>query len=260
MDDYCAPDGDCPPDQTLARRWWLDGVGNWSRALARDPDGANQLDARGTTSFNEYTQAAGATLTYDLSGNLTADGEHQYVWDGLNRLVRVKDMQGATIVTYLYDADGRRVRKDLAGGSAGDIDYALDGWQVVEQYENGASTPKRQFIYGAFINEPVVMQVDTNADGNCTDARYYCHQNTIYSVYALTDENGDIVERYDYDPYGKHILIAGATRTENGTSTIGNPFTFTAHAFDDETGLVYMRMRYYNAAQGRFIGRDSFDI
>ena len=138
MDDYCAPDGDCPPDQTVARRWWLDGVGNWSRALARDPDGANQLDARGTTSFNEYTQAAGATLTYDDNGNLTADGEHQYVWDGLNRLVRVKDMQGATIVTYLYDADGRRMRKDLAGGSAGDIDYALDGWQVVEQYEDGA--------------------------------------------------------------------------------------------------------------------------
>ena len=73
------------------------------------------------------------------------------------------------------------------------------------------------------------MQVDTNADGNSTDARYYYHQNTIYSVYALTDSGGAIVERYDYDPYGKHILIAGANRTENGTSTIGNPFTFTAH-------------------------------
>src|SRR6056297_3590919 len=37
--------------------------------------------------------------------------------------------------------------------------------------------------------------------------RYFFHQNTLFSVAGLTDENGDLVEAYEYDPYGRHVVI-----------------------------------------------------
>lgn len=52
-----------------------------------------------------------------------------------------------------------------AGGTTGDILYSLDGWQVIEQAENGSALAKRQFIYGGFINEPVAMDIDLNGEG-----------------------------------------------------------------------------------------------
>ncbi len=210
------------------------------------------------TSFNEYDEALGGVLDHDDNGNLTDDGTRRYVWDGFNRLRRVTNLSGTTtIATYLYDADARRLRKDLPG-LAGDLDYVYDGWQVIENYGHddymyNPEVPRRRFIYGAFINEPVVMEAEDMADF----IRFYYHANTIYSIYGLSDSYGELVERYDYDPYGAHVLIVAGVRTPGALAEYyANPFTFTAHMLDPETGNHWMRMRYYHARLGRFVGRD----
>jgi RHS repeat-associated protein len=59
-----------------------------------------------------------------------------------------------------------------------------------------------------------------------------------------------LVARYDYDVYG-------AVRTQSGSSS--NKFKYVAgigHPTDEETGLIYMRARYYDPQIGRFIGED----
>ena len=78
---------------------------------------------------------------------------------------------------------------------------------------------------------------------------------------ALTDTGGDIVEAYEYDPYGRHMLLldgdsdgavefdSSDTRVVCGVSTVGNPYTFTGRRFDgvadpgesDLLGLHYYR-------------------
>jgi RHS repeat-associated protein len=59
-----------------------------------------------------------------------------------------------------------------------------------------------------------------------------------------------LVARYDYDVYG-------AVRTQSGSSA--NRFKYVAgigHPTDEETGLIYMRARYYEPGTGRFVSED----
>jgi RHS repeat-associated protein len=85
------------------------------------------------------------------------------------------------------------------------------------------------------------------------------------SVAALVDSNGAIQEGYKYTAYGQPTILAGAGNDGNwftsdddtsSTSSVGNPYLYTARRMDDETGLMYFRFRMYDAATGRFISRD----
>jgi len=56
------------------------------------------------------------------------------------------------------------------------------------------------------------------------------------------------------DPFGD-ILVADDS---DGSGTVGkNPFRFSTHYHDDETGLIYAKNRYYSPELGRWISRDA---
>jgi len=112
---------------------------------------------------------------------------------------------------------------------------------------------ERKFVYAEYIDEPVMMLATSGA----TTTPYYYHQNSLYSVAALTDASGTVVERYAYSAYGKPIFLdASANLLDPQASTIGNPYLFTGRRLDEETGLYYYRARMYDAALGRFVSRD----
>ncbi|MEK7857186.1 MAG: RHS repeat-associated core domain-containing protein [Acidobacteriota bacterium] len=207
------------------------------------------LDSRTHNAVHEVTARNNSPLNYDLKGNLTGNNNGQvYAFDHENR------MQSATIpatpdplvAQYTYDATGRRVSKNFGGLTT---IYVSAGLQEIAEYENGAASasPLRSYVFGSYIDEPVMMVVGTE--------KYFYHSNNLYSVAAITNAAGAVVERYRYDPYGKVTILApdGTERTE---SAIGNPWTFTGRRLDAETGLYYFRARYYSAELGRFIGRD----
>ena len=73
-------------------------------------------------------------------------------------------------------------------------------------------------------------------------------------VVALLNSAGQVVVEYKYDAWGNVIGKTGSL-----VSTLGylNPFRYRGYVYDEETGLYYLRSRYYKAAWGRFIGTDS---
>jgi RHS repeat-associated protein len=90
---------------------------------------------------------------------------------------------------------------------------------------------------------------------------YFFHQNSIGSVYFITDEEGKIVEKVEYDPYGEpRFLIPtgdqGNPYNLSETSTIGNAYLFQGREYDYETSLYNFRMRYYDPELCRFISPD----
>ena len=59
--------------------------------------------------------------------------------------------------------------------------------------------------------------------------------------------------RYTYDAWGKPLSCTGPL-----AATLGklNPFRYRGYVLDEETGLYYLRSRYYNASWCRFINAD----
>ena len=241
--------------------WTLDGVGNWEQVDA---------ETRQHTSFNEVAARDGVARLHDANGNVLDDGVFEYVWDYRNRLRDViRKSDNAVVARYRYDALDRRVRKSVSGSGElnGVTRYQLAGWQVLQEAD-GLGALERQFVYGRGIDEP--LELARNLDGDATtssagDERLFYHQNTLGSVFALTDEGGNVVEAYQYDAYGGQTVFAnpgggidveGADATIAGGTQLENPYGFTGRRLDAETGRYFNRYRYLDPDAGRFLSRD----
>lgn len=143
---------------------------------------------------------------------------------------------------YFYDAFGRRLAKTTAEKTTV---FVYDGQQVVAEYENGWLA--RSYIYGSYVDEPLALVSEQGL--------LFYTANHLYSVAALTDIDGHVVERYRYDAYGERTVTdaAGMPRRE---SIVGNQIGFTGRYHDPDSGLTDFRSRQYAPALGRFISRD----
>jgi RHS repeat-associated protein len=85
--------------------------------------------------------------------------------------------------------------------------------------------------------------------------RYYFLKDRQYSVTAITDNAGAIIETYEYSAYGIMTIkdSTGEVLTESGVS---NTYGYTGRRWDSESGLWYYRNRMYSATLGRFMQRD----
>lgn len=74
-------------------------------------------------------------------------------------------------------------------------------------------------------------------------------------VIALIDDAGETVVEYKYSSWGKILSITGRK-----ASTIGkiNPFRYRGYYYDEETGMYYLKNRYYDPEIRRFISADSY--
>jgi len=113
-----------------------------------------------------------------------------------------------------------------------------------------------QYIWGAGIDELVAIHRVAAVGGYGADTTFYAHQDDQGSVVFITDDAGDVVEHYEYDPFGRPTIYDGEGTTPLAESKIGNRFLFTGREWDAEAGLYYYRLRYYDPDLGAFISRD----
>ncbi len=87
------------------------------------------------------------------------------------------------------------------------------------------------------------------------DVDYFYVYNLQGDVVALIDANGTQVVEYGYDAWGNPISKTGTLAATLGTL---NPFRYRGYVYDEETGLYYLRSRYYNPEWKRFINADKY--
>ncbi len=200
---------------------------------------------------NQYTQIASTTPTYDYAGNMTTDEQgYKYHYDYENRIIEIKKTNDTvTVAQYAYNALGRRIKAIDSVANTTTLYYYNTNWQVL--CETSSGTTQRWYVYGNYIDEPLLMVAGTD--------KYYYVQDHLYSTAALLNSSGTVVERYEYDAYGKPRII-NTNYQQLSTNNYSNPYMFTGRNVDFLDGgnlkLQYNRNRYYKYSIGRWLTRD----
>jgi RHS repeat-associated protein len=196
------------------------------------------------------SRPSGATIySYDTRGNGTstvpASGAATcYAYDEANRLTNIKSGTGSSctgstsVGTYAYNMFGLRMSKSV-GGSVTAEAWDLGGNQsLILEDKTGATTT--DYVYGP---GGVPLEQITGAT-----TLWYGHDH-LGSIRVITNASGAVQASYTYDPYGNLV---------SSTGSLGNqPFRFAGEYQDSESGLYYLRARYYNPISAQFLARDS---
>ncbi len=173
-------------------------------------------------------------LFYDGNGNLLGDDNFNYTYNSLNYLVNVTNKSsGLLIANYFYDDNGIRVKKIVYGGGGNTTTYYFENFI---QFINSSGVYNETYYY--YYNDLVGKK---DALGNIL----FYHQDHLGGTSLVTNSSGGVVKEISYTPFGEII----------GNYT--DRYTFTGHEFDSETGLIYMKARYYNPTTGQFLQMDN---
>ena len=187
---------------------------------------------------DQLTAVDGVAITYDAIGNPLSDGTWSYTWQNGRQLQKMQK-QGET-VEFVYNENGLRVQKTAT--STGVTKYTLHGKNVVHMTR---ASDELHFFYDA-QNRPAV--------GVYNGVPYAYVKSLQGDIVAILDENGNTVVSYGYDAWGAPLWCTGEL-----AETLGKvqPFRYRGYVFDEETGLYYLRSRYYNPRWGRFANADA---
>ena len=186
---------------------------------------------------DKLTAVNGSTIRYDAIGNPLSDGTWTYTWQNGRQLQKMQ--KSGVTAEFVYNADGLRVQKTVNGVAT---KYTLHGKNVVHMT---SGTDELHFFYDA-QNRPAVVVYN--------GVPYAYVKSLQGDIVAILDENGNTVVSYGYDAWGAPLWCTGEL-----AETLGmvQPFRYRGYVFDEETGLYYLRSRYYNPGWGRFVNADA---
>jgi len=220
-------------------------------------DAADQLT--NVLSIGDFSGVTNYTYTYDFAGNrllevsntvasgFTYNALNQlisstlptnnvtYEWEGENRLTAVN--QGTNRSEFCYDGLGRRYQiiEKANGNIISNNFYLWCGTEICEKRDStGANVTRRFFSQGEQLSA-----------GNC----YYVRDH-LGSVREVLDSNGNLLTRYDYDPYGQQSSIQEAMKMT---------FAYTGHFKHAPSDLYLTLFRAYSSTTAHWLSRDPLE-
>lgn len=227
------------------RSFAYDSVGNRTTSTLGSGDAAQTI----TATFDDrdrLTSLGGQTLTWDANGRLIRDeSSTTYSWDFDHRLRGAAFSNGSS-VQLDSDAEGNLVRYSFhpVEGAPEVVNYLVDPRgslsHVVVEYDDQGN------ILNHYTRaEDRLVSVFRPTSG---DKRFY-HRDGLGSIRALTDEAGQVTDRFSYTPFG--VL-------EDHVGSDPNPYRFTGEPYFEQLSLAYHRARWLDLEVGRFISMDPF--
>jgi RHS repeat-associated protein len=182
-----------------------------------------------------------AHYAYTANGELASKSEGsavtRYTYDVLGNLTDVSISPTNTTITYIIDAENRRVGKKVNGVLA--AGYLYDGDRIVAQLDSSNAFVS-QFVYASRSTSPAFMIK--------AGVVYRILSDQLGSVRLVVNAaTGAIAQRIDYDEFG--VVLTD-------TSPGFQPFGFAGGLYDADTGLLRFGARDYAAYEGRWTTRD----
>jgi len=183
-------------------------------------------------------------FSYDLRGNrltgkdapVVDETGTQYSFNSMNQLA--SSTRGDVTTSYRYDPTGLRTSKSSPASGKRYI-YNQAGKVVAEADGNN------QF-QAAYFWGPDRMLIKKDSNGQYYLFLYNGHGDVV----QILDASGRVMNEYEYDEWGSVL---------SQNETIANDFKYAGEMQDSETGLYYLRARYYDPTLGRFISKDSYE-
>jgi RHS repeat-associated protein len=191
----------------------------------------HRIESDGVNNFSYYTE-----------GTLKDDGQFTYEVDALGRINTIKE--GATqICKIYYDALNRPNAIAEINKPVRTLHYF---GQAIEQ-ENENAIPVRQISVYPGSDIPIAYHSTQGTHYTLFDAR--CN------LSALANTNGEIIELYDYNPFGVPE-IKSPTGTILPVSNFGTDPIFGGERFLSSTQLYLSKRRLMNPVNGTFLSQD----
>lgn len=256
-----------------------------SLSYARDPAGQlESLISKGLPGAEEES------FSYDEDERLTKAGSSEYGYDSANNLTKApgttnafdkaSQIESATGAAFTFDKEGERTKETPSGGPATSYSYSQAGdltaiertaegevpaiseslgydglgllasrteglstknlvWDLTESPEALLSDGEDNYVYG-----PGGLPVEEISTG---EEPTYLHHDQLGSTRLLTNAAGEAAGTFTYGPYGG---LTGHTGT--ATTALGYAGQYTL----GQSGLLYLRARYYDPATAQFLTQD----
>ncbi|QHT59374.1 PKD domain-containing protein [Paenibacillus lycopersici] len=198
------------------------------------------------TKGNRLATVDGNEIAYDADGNMLTGplgGKMvSYHYDARNRLINVNRIADGSDSTsaYQYDALNNRVGMMLNGQASRYVINPQASLTQLLMVTDDRGVPQTNYVYGIGL----IGQEDSQGD------YLTYHFDRRGSTVGLTDEQGKVIDRFEYSLFGEIIEHEGNRST---------PFLYSGRdgVMTDSNGLYYMRARYYNPEIRRFINEDT---
>ncbi|PWG77894.1 RHS repeat domain-containing protein, partial [Pararcticibacter amylolyticus] len=179
---------------------------------------------------NEGQPSGTASYAYDENGNLTLDSKKQLTisYNALNLPRTVTQSGSNQTITYLYDAGGRKLRKEAAGGNRDYIDgieYGNDGQIEFIQTEEGRAVKS-----GAGYSYEYMLK------------------DHLGNTRAVVKQDGSIIQLSDYYAFGMEMNHNGMTPSPD------NKYKYNGKELQTELGMNQYDYgaRFYDPVIGRW--------
>ncbi len=210
-------------NQTWIQNFAYDRYGN--RIGQNQTVGGITSSGTPTVDVNTNRFTTGQGYVYDFAGNIVQDNQgRQFIFNGDNKQVEVRNSQNQIIGQYFYDADGKRIKK------------VTNDEITVFVYSGGKLAAEYSAVTNGTLTSP-------------TPQTQYFGTDMLQSLRIITNQNAQIVSQRDFMPFGEDV-----PRANYGSDN--NRFKFTTYQKDNETGLDFAEARYYNNVNGRFTAVD----
>jgi len=196
-----------------------------------------------TAKPNQLTKITDNPLT------ITANHDINYYINGKTKSV----IQGQDKIEFTYGPDMMRVKTKLYSNSnLLQTKYFALGNYEEEVDETSGITTKYYYISGGNGLAAIYKQA-----GSASGTMYYVHQDHLGSIDLLTDDNGNVAERYSYDAWGNRRNPTNWQLPDIRTNLLISR-GYTAQEHLDVFGLINLNGRMYEPLTARFLSPDNY--